>query len=151
MNSQATHIAQSFAAQRGALTALLAELPEEHAGFVAWEGGMSFLGLGDHLDGSSRGLLAALSGQAPSRQITPSASLAEVRGKLEDGGQQIAAALSALSDEDLAREVPAFGGRTMKVSQLAEMVTVHEAHHKGQLWVMARLVGVKPPFFMQMG
>ena len=82
--------------------------------------------------------------------MVPSQSLQEARLRLQGSGVQVTQALEALSDADLAREVPAFGGRTMPVAQLAEMLTMHEAHHKGQMWVMARQVGVKPPFFMQM-
>ena len=29
------------------------------------------------------------------------------------------------------------------------MQRVHESHHKGQLWMMARMVGVEPPFFFK--
>ncbi|WP_310582173.1 DinB family protein [Deinococcus sp.] len=39
----------------------------------------------------------------------------------------------------------------MSLAQFAELLIMHEDHHKGQVWLMARQVGVKPPFFMQMG
>ena len=39
----------------------------------------------------------------------------------------------------------------MPLTQFAELLIMYEAHHKGQVWLMARPVGVKPPFFMQMG
>ncbi|WP_424951887.1 DinB family protein [Deinococcus sp.] len=150
MPTQAQRVSQTFAAHRAALTALLTEIPEEQAAYSPWEGAMNFVSLGDHLDASAKGMLAALSGQAPSREVVPSHSLHEARARLQASGEQVAQALAALSDDDLAREVPAFGGRTMPVAQLVEMLTMHEAHHKGQLWVMARQVGVKPPFFVQM-
>jgi uncharacterized damage-inducible protein DinB len=47
--------------------------------------------------------------------------------------------------------VPAFGGREMPVTALLDMIITHEAHHKGQVWVMARMIGVKPPRFVKMG
>ncbi|MFD1732035.1 DinB family protein [Deinococcus malanensis] len=27
----------------------------------------------------------------------------------------------------------------------------HEAHHKGQVWMMARMIGIKPPMYVKMG
>ena len=151
MPSQAQRAAQSFASHRAALTSLLAEIPEEHAAHTPWAGAMTFVSLSDHLDVSAKGILAAIAGQAPPRDVVPSQSVQEARTRLLDSGEQVRQALAALSDEDLAREVPAFGGRTMPLAGLTELLTMHEAHHKGQMWVMARQVGVKPPFFMQMG
>jgi uncharacterized damage-inducible protein DinB len=151
MTTNAQRAARSFASHRNALTALLLEIPEESAAHTPWEGAMNFMALSDHLDASARGLLAALNGQAPSREIVPSQSLQEARMRLHDSGAQVQEALSGLSDEDFAREIPAFGGRNMPLSQFADVLTMHEAHHKGQVWLMARQVGVKPPFFMQMG
>ena len=112
---------------------------------------MNFISLSDHLDVSAKGILAAIGGQAPSREVVPSQSLQEARTRLEGSGQQVAQALSGLSDEELAREIPAFGGRMMPLVQFAELLIMHEAHHKGQVWLMARQVSVKPPFFVQMG
>ena len=151
MTTQAQRTSQSFTVHRSALTALLAEIPEECAAHTPWEGAMNFISLSDHLDVSAKGILAAIAGQAPSREVVPSQSLREARTRLEGSGQQVAQALSALSDEELAREIPAFGGRMMPMFQFAELLIMHEAHHKGQVWLMARQVGVKPPFFVQMG
>ena len=151
MITQAQRAAQSFTAHRNALTALLTEIPEESVAYTPWEGAMNFISLSDHLDVSAKGILAAIAGQSPSREVVPSQSLQEARTRLQDSGQQVAQALNGLSDYDLAREIPAFGGRMMPLAQFAELLIMHEAHHKGQVWLMARQVGVKPPFFMQMG
>ena len=61
------------------------------------------------------------------------------------------ASISALSTEDLSRRVTAFGGRELPISALLDMVIAHEAHHKGQVWLMARMIGIKPPMFVKMG
>ena len=151
MTTQGQRAAQSFTAHRNALTALLSEISEESAAHTPWEGAMNFISLSDHLDVSAKGILAAIAGRAPSREVVPSQSLQEARTRLEGSGQQVAQALSELSDEQLAREIPAFGGRMMPLAQFAELLIMHEAHHKGQVWLMARQVGVKPPFFVQMG
>ena len=112
---------------------------------------MNFISLSDHLDVSAKGILAAIAGQSPSREVVPSQSFQEARMRLQDSGQQVTQALNEPSDDDLAREIPAFGGRMMPLAQFAELLIMHEAHHKGQVWLMARQVGVKPPFFIQMG
>ena len=151
MTTQGQRAAQSFTAHRNALSTLLAEIPDESAAHTPWDGAMNFISLSDHLDASSKGMLSAIAGQAPSREVVPSQSLQEARTRLQGSGTQVAQALHGLSDDDLAREIPAFGGRMMPMSQFVELLIMHEAHHKGQVWLMARQVGVKPPFFMQMG
>ncbi len=39
----------------------------------------------------------------------------------------------------------------MPVGVLLEMLNTHEAHHKGQVWMMARMIGVQPPRYIKMG
>lgn len=145
--------ARTFRMHREALMDLYAELPEEHGTFTAWEGGMSLIGQADHLAASSAMMLAMIAGQAPQRPApgSGSASVAEVRERLRRTTDEVAAAIAALSPEDLGRRVPAFGGREMPVAALLDSLIGHEAHHKGQVWVMARQVGVKPPMFVKMG
>jgi uncharacterized damage-inducible protein DinB len=152
MNPAELH-ARTFEMHREALIDLYTQLPEEHGHFQAWEGGMSLIGQADHLAGSSTMLLAMIAGEAPARPApgAGSASVAEVQGRLRQTTDHVAAALRALSPEDLGRRVPAFGGREMPVAALIDSLIGHEAHHKGQVWVMARMVGVKPPMFVKMG
>lgn len=145
--------ARSFRMHRGALLDLYAELPQEHGSFAAWEGGLSFIGQADHLAASSLMLLGMVAGEAPQRPAPGpgSANLAEARERLRQTTEQVAGALAALSEEDLARRVPAFGGRELPVAALLDLLLGHEAHHKGQVWVMARMVGVKPPMYVKLG
>ncbi|WP_104991551.1 DinB family protein [Deinococcus sp. NW-56] len=145
--------ARTFRMHREALMDLYAELSEEHGSSAAWEGGMSFIGQADHLADSSVMMLGMIAGQAPQRPAPGggSASVAEVRERLRQTTEQVASAVAALTEEDLARSVPAFGGRPLPVAALLDMLIGHEAHHKGQVWVMARQVGVKPPMFVKMG
>ncbi|BDP40534.1 hypothetical protein DAETH_05030 [Deinococcus aetherius] len=146
--------ARTFESHRGALLDLYAQLPDEQANFSAWEGGMSFLGLADHLAGSSERLLGMMTGQMPAMPPQPgpaSATLQEARDRLASTTGQAAQAMHSLSEADLSRRVPAFGGREMPVSALLDALIAHEAHHKGQVWMMARMVGVKPPMFVKMG
>ncbi|WP_102125884.1 DinB family protein [Deinococcus planocerae] len=145
--------ARTFESHRGALIDLYAQLPEEHGTFSAWEGGMSLIGQADHLAASSTMMLAMIAGESPARPApgAGSASVAEVRERLRTTTERVAAAIRTLGPDDLARRVPAFGGREMPVTALLDALIGHEAHHKGQVWVMARMVGLKPPMFVRMG
>jgi uncharacterized damage-inducible protein DinB len=148
--SQATRHARAFQSHRAALIDLYTQLPEEQAEFAAWDGGQSFLKLADHLSGSVNRVPAMLAGRQPDAPAAPSATLAEARARLQDTQDRFVAAASALSDDDLQRRIPAFG-RELPVWMLLDFMVQHEAHHKGQVWMMARMVGVTPPMFVKMG
>ncbi|UBV42932.1 DinB family protein [Deinococcus taeanensis] len=150
MNRSVT-LARTFQAHRSALLDLYGQLPGEHGTFAAWDGGMSFIGQADHLSASTHRFLNMLQGQAPTPAPAPSASLEEARARLEASQASATQAIAALTDEDLSRRVPAFGGREMPLGALVETIITHEAHHKGQVWLMARMIGVKPPMFIKMG
>ena len=47
---------------------------------AAWDGGMSFIGLSDHLSASADRFLNMVQGQAPGAMPEPSATLTEARG-----------------------------------------------------------------------
>ncbi len=149
--SRSQHYVRSFQMHRAALQDLYAELPGDQGHFKAWEEGMSFTALADHLSTSLERLESMLSGEAPAPGAEGSADLASARRRLAHSGEQFAAMVSALSDEDLSRRIPAFGGREMPISALLDFIISHEAHHKGQAWMMARMVGVKPPMFVKLG
>lgn len=142
----------AFNMHRAALQDLYAQLPAEQSDFRAWPEGMSFTGLADHLAGSSERIMALVQGQAPAApgSTPPSASLSEARERLEHSTRTLSEFLDSLSDEDISRVVTAFGGRQMPVSTLLDFNINHEAHHKGQAWMMARMIGVQPPFFTKL-
>ncbi|MFC4427829.1 DinB family protein [Deinococcus navajonensis] len=142
--------ARNFLMHRGALMDLYAQLPEDQGGFSAWDGGMSFIGLADHLAGSSERFLAMIAGQTPAA-VQSSATLDEARQRLAATADTAAAGMRALGGEDLGRRVTAFGGREMPVAALLDALVGHEAHHKGQVWMMARMIGIKPPMFVRLG
>ncbi|PTA67070.1 DinB family protein [Deinococcus arcticus] len=150
MNRSAIY-ARNFESHRAALLDLYGQLPEDQGHFAAWDGGLSFIGQADHLSGSAGRLLSMIQGQAPGALPEASQSLTEARERLQQSMDAASQAMSAMSDEDLSRRVPAFGGREMPVAALLDAIIAHEAHHKGQVWVMARMVGVKPPMFVRMG
>lgn len=149
--SQAAHHARQFTANRAALIELYDMLPGDQGHFAAWDGGMSFIGLADHLAGNATRIVDVIGGQGMGAPAPASADLSEARERLRQTHEKVVSAVEALSDEDLNRRVPAFGGREMPVRALLDIITTHEAHHKGQVWMMARMVGVQPPMFVKMG
>ncbi|MBZ9749933.1 DinB family protein [Deinococcus sp. HMF7604] len=150
MNRSAVY-ARNFESHRAALLDLYGQLPEDQGNFAAWDGGLSFIGQADHLSGSAARFLNMIQGQAPGNLPEPSQTLIEARERLGHSMEAASQAMTAMTDEDLSRRIPAFGGREMPVAALLDAIIAHEAHHKGQVWVMARMVGVKPPMFVRMG
>ncbi|ADV68626.1 DinB family protein [Deinococcus maricopensis] len=140
---------RNFLMHRQALQDLLAQIPDNQGSFAAWDGGMSFIGLADHLSGSSARLFSMMRGQPPQPAPT-SATLAEARQHLERTTDATVQALRGMTDEDLRRVIPAFGGREMPVRALVDFIIQHEAHHKGQVWMMARMIGLKPGMFVKL-
>lgn len=149
--SRSAVLARALHGHRAALMDLYAELPDDQAQFAAWEGGMSFVALADHLSGSSERMLAMVQGEAPGALPAPSADLPAARARLQHTTEAAMSAIAALSNEDLSRRITAFGGREMPISTLVDMLITHEAHHKGQVWLMARMIGIKPPMFVKLG
>jgi uncharacterized damage-inducible protein DinB len=149
MSNTGTAYAQSFLMHRNALTNLLENIPADQGEFKAWDGGMSFRALTDHLRGSSERANAMLRGQKPEKP-EPSADLSTAIERLRETTSSLSGLLDSLSDETLARVIPAFGGREMPVSSLVDFIIAHEAHHKGQIWMMARMIGIEPPMFVTM-
>ncbi|GAA5534344.1 DinB family protein [Deinococcus aluminii] len=147
------HYADAFQMHRAALQDLYGLLPDEQGTFAPWEGGMSFIGLADHLAASSQRMLGRLGEEEappPILDTSGSADLPSARSRLQESTENALLTIRALSEEDLSRRVTAFG-REMPVAALLDFLIQHEAHHKGQVWMMARMVGVKPPMFVKLG
>ncbi len=135
---------------RAALLELLDQIPDDQGDFAAWDGGMSFQGLTDHLAGAGERTLATLRGEAPQKP-EPSKDFSSAKQRLCDNAATMQETLSNLSEEQLGTVIEAFGGRKMPLSTLLEFLREHEAHHKGQVWMMARMIGVTPPMFVKLG
>jgi uncharacterized damage-inducible protein DinB len=139
---------QALAMHRAPLLELLGQIPEDKATFVAWEGGRNFIQTTDHLKLTNLRLLAMMAGEKPG-SAEPSNDLASARAALETASANLADTVSQLSSEQLDSVVEAFGGMKMPVYKLLDFAREHDAHHKGQLWTMARMVGVQPPMFVK--
>jgi uncharacterized damage-inducible protein DinB len=142
--------ARSFTMHRAALIELLEKIPAEQADFKAWEGGMSFARIADHLSGSSIRMGKMMQGVKPDA-IEPSADFSSAIDRLKATLTDTQAMLGGMSDEAFQVVAPAFGGREMHMAAMVDFMIQHEAHHKGQVWMMARMIGVEPAMFIKMG
>jgi uncharacterized damage-inducible protein DinB len=142
--------ARGFAMHRAALIELLEKIPAEQADFKAWENGMSFTRLADHLSASSIRVGKMMQGVKPD-VIEPSQDFSSSVERLKTTLADTQAMLAGMSDEAFQLVVPAFGGREMPVAALVDFMIQHEAHHKGQVWMMARMIGIEPAMFIKMG
>ena len=141
--------ARSFLIHRNALVSVLERIPADQAGFKAWENGMSFMQLTDHLSGSIMRLNAMLQGQAPAK-VEPSGDWSAALERMKASTSNASALLENLSEETLSRVIPIFGTQ-MPISGMIEFLIAHETHHKGQIWMMSRMIGLEPPMFVKMG
>ncbi|UBV44625.1 DinB family protein (plasmid) [Deinococcus taeanensis] len=142
--------ARQFQRHRSALLELLGGVPESKEHVVAWDGGMSILQTADHLFSTGAGVVDMLSGGTWEKQ-PPSPSLVEATERLRQNTASISQKLLAMTHDDLNRELIVFGGARWPAHRLIDFHREHEVHHKGQLWVMARMAGLEPPFFIDMG
>ncbi|MDB5046692.1 MAG: DinB family protein [Deinococcus sp.] len=141
--------AQAFQQHRAALLDLLDRIPPEYGDRTAWEGGKSITETVDHLFSTGAGVVDMLSEGTWGAQ-EPSATLDGAAARLRGNTQVVVDKLLSLSDADLTQELTVFGGARWPAYRLVDFHREHEAHHKGQLWVMARQIGIEPPFFVRM-
>jgi uncharacterized damage-inducible protein DinB len=140
---------QSWMMHRGAILDLLEKLPDDKGDFAAWEGGMSFTKMIDHLTGATLNLTGMMVGRERVK-LEPSASLSAASARLKEATATVQQQIAAMTDEQLATPINAFGIQ-MPAYNLIDFLINHDAHHKGQLWLMARMVGIEPPRFVKFG
>jgi len=92
-----------------------------------------------------------LRGEVAAPDAPASTTLAEAQARLTASTEQVLTLLERLKDEELSREITVFGDARMTVDALMDIVLAHEAHHKGQIWVMARLLKLQPPRYLHLG
>lgn len=138
---------EAFLKHRQPLLTLLGQIPSEQSDFAIREGAMSFHTMLDHLSMTDGYLLDVMAGRK-FIPAAPSSDFSSGLNQLKNSTVQVQVLLESLTEAQLIQEVNAFG-QTWKAYRLIEFGREHEIHHKGQLWVMARAVGIEPPMFYQ--
>lgn len=129
-------------------------LLEDSLDFKPWDGAMTLSQLVVHIMTSGTWFTEAVKQGVLGKPGDKPAisSLTELKKFTQDTTEQTKAILSSLTDEDMDRLVDAtkvFGTKLPRKVLLASMRD-HEIHHKGQLFVYARMTGVKnPPMFVK--
>ncbi len=111
---------------------------------------MSFIALTDHLSASGLNLVNLALGKERFK-LEPSVTLAAATTRLKDSTTSVQNALSQMTSEQLSHKTSAFRNMEMPVYALVDFMREHEAHHKGQIWMMARMVGVEPLSLVKFG
>ncbi len=135
---------------RNALISLAEKLPESGASWRPWDKGMSTLELLHHLSWTPDFFLAAIEGRDMNIPPVP-ATIADARQLLLDLTKEHEAKIAGFSEDDLKKEatIKAFN-ITEPVVEILHRLIGHEAHHKGQLLVYARVLNVEPPFYVDL-
>jgi len=138
---------------RGALTELVAQLPEGAAGFRPWSEAMTTAALIQHIALATDRFFGAVRDGAlpppPAVRPAPPATIAEARALLEEKTAEDRRILEGLADARLDARL-AFGPMgDVPGDALLTLAIDHEIHHKGQLWTYARMCGVAPPSFVR--
>ena len=150
MPNTAQAYTRAFMMHREPLSYLLAQVPDNQWDFAAWDGALSFQKLTDHLAISSERMIAMLEGQ-PIGKPEPAQDFAAAKTRLNATTDTIRGKLESLNEEQLNTVIEAFGGRQMPTHTLIDFMREHEIHHKGQLWTMARMIGLEPGLFIKLG
>ncbi|MFZ5815589.1 MAG: DinB family protein [Bacillota bacterium] len=141
-------IVRLWANNRNALIALAERLPEFTAGYKPWSDARSTLDLLNHIAWAGELFLACAVGREM-KKIPEGTTIAEARKILAETFAEQSAEISKLSEADLAKNGHiALINLTEPAGDMLHRMVIHEAHHKGQLLVYARMQGIEPPFFL---
>ncbi|GGH77659.1 putative damage-inducible protein DinB [Pullulanibacillus pueri] len=155
--TQVETMMQEWLRHRNVLEKVLMTLKDADMTFKPWEGAMTLGQLPVHIAYWSRAFVTLVKvGDAEFSQLIAAEpkgnsyrTFDDVYQTVQAWTEETKAAYAALSDEDLEVEnqskIPNFNGpRKMFLTLMHD----HEVHHKGQLFVYARMVGVQElPFF----
>ncbi|MBT9282579.1 MAG: DinB family protein [Hydrogenibacillus schlegelii] len=141
-------VAKRWLMHREAVIALAEKLPEHTAHWRPWANGFTTLQLLHHIAWATDFFLSAIEGRERHNVEMPS-SVQEAVRMLADLKERQAASIAGYTEDILGKvvEISVLGVKEPAVDILHRMI-YHEAHHKGQLWVYARMMGIEPPFYV---
>lgn len=133
---------------RTVLVDVLGRIDGEHVGFKPWDGAMTLGELAMHVAGWNHAFVELVkTGNVPEVQSGEGMSMEQVQQAVADLTERTKAVYASLTEADLETERQ-FLRLQAKGKTLLRMMYDHEVHHKAQLMLYARMVGVKDlPFF----
>jgi uncharacterized damage-inducible protein DinB len=135
---------------RNALLELVTVLPESAGSWRPWDGGMTTIELVHHLAWTPDFFFEAMGARDMKIPPVPS-TLTEARELLEQLTKEHEQILASYTESDLKKDatIELFKVTEPGVEVLHRLIG-HEAHHKGQLTLYARMLGVEPPFYVDL-
>jgi uncharacterized damage-inducible protein DinB len=146
MSYPANEYADAFLNHREPLLELLEMIPADQGEFKIYPGGQSIRQQIDQLFGFDASVLGALTGSEVSREA--SSDLRSATARLREATPKIAGLLGAMNSDQLDSPLEV-DGESRKVYQWLDFVREHEVHHKGQLWMAARMLKIEPPYYIK--
>ncbi|MZQ86301.1 DinB family protein [Paenibacillus sp. 5J-6] len=131
---------------------LVDSLPETSGSWSPWDGGMTTLELVHHLAWTPEFFFAQIEKREMNIPPVPS-TIAEARELVKRLTTVTEQKLNEYTDSKL-QDIATINingvDLTEPVEEMFYRLIAHEAHHKGQLFVYARILGVKPPFYVDL-
>jgi DinB family len=146
MSYPANEYTAAFLNHREPLLELLEMIPGDQGEFKIYPDGLSIRQQVDQLFGFDANVLGALTGSEVNREA--SSDLRTATARLRDATPKIAGLLKAMNSEQLDSPLEV-EGTTRTVYQWLDFVREHEVHHKGQLWMAARMLNIEPPYYIK--
>lgn len=146
-----------FMIHRKVLIDLLARIPDEHVHYKPWDNALSLAEQAIHMATSAKQFVDSI--QSGTFQVSRPNSqgnltMDEVRRNVQEHTGETLNGILSLTDEQFERDVDTTKvfGVNVPAKALMQSMIDHEIHHKGQLFVYARMVGVEDlPFFIYSG
>lgn len=147
---QAKQMMNEWLQHRKVLEELLELIDDEHINFKPWEGAMTLGELALHVAGWNEVFVSMVKTEEfTSPDIPECKTMGDVRKAVKEFTQKTKATYESFTDADLEAENNSSHPKLQgpKKRYLTAMYD-HEIHHKGQLFMYARMIGVKEvPFF----
>lgn len=149
--SRVTKMMNLWLQHRKVLEELLGQIGDEHLHFKPWEGAMDLSELALHVASSNDAFItvAKTGGELVIPDIPKCDTMDDVRETVRKFTEKTKATYESITETDLDAESPIPHPKLQgKREVLLTTVYEHEVHHKGQLFVYARMVGTDSlPFF----
>lgn len=149
MSSRLVDLLRAFDTARGRTARLAARIPEAALDWAPTPEAFTCADIVRHLAAAERHLFVEVAVGGASRYPGHDKSLAYGRegvlAYLDAMHEQSMALLQRLDDDALERRVITPAGAPLPTWRWLQLMTEHEAHHRGQLDLMLRMIGVETP------
>lgn len=129
---------------------VLEGIPEDRFEWRPWKGAFSFKGTIGHMISDELQFVRAVSESLglpkPETEAKPKGTLREEVGRFWEIHRQTVSLVNSLRDEDLEKKVKMYGGQwEATIYEVLQGILEHQVHHRGQLVVYFRILGMEPP------